>query len=661
MKRPERPAPTVRAAEPTASARAWPPGVEAALLLAAVLIAYLPSLSGGFLWDDAGHVTSPELRSWPGLLRIWIEPGVTQQYYPLLHSAFWLEHRLWGDAALGYRLINLAWHATSAVLLVAFLRRLAVPGALLAGFLFALHPVCVESVAWIAEQKNTLSTVFYLAAALAWLRFEDDRRPTRYAVATLWFLAALLTKSVTATLPAALLVVTWWRRGWPACRRDLLPLLPWVALGAAAGLFTAWFERTGIGAHGADFNLGVVERGLLAGRVFWFYLGKLVWPADLAFFYPRWRVDAGVAWQYFFPVAALLLLGALLWQSRLGRRRGMLAAVLLFGGTLFPVLGFVNVYPFVFSFVADHFQYLASLSLFALAAAGLAHAGRVSRLPLSTPVVQVASVLLVVLLGLLTWRQSRDYTDSVALYRATLARNPDSWVAHLNLASELTARGAADEALPHAQRAVDLKPDFPEALNNLADNLTHAGRAAEALPLLDRALALQPRYAQAENNRGIALTALGRNEEAIGHFQRAIELQPSLAEAHYNLGLAEANRGAFPAAIPHFATTVRLRPDHVGAELYWGLALAMGNRLSEARPHFDRALQLDPESAALRQTYGRVLLQAGRFEEAADQLGEALRLDPRLSGVHLDLAAALDRLGRTSEACYHRLQAGPQP
>src|SRR5882724_8340241 len=259
-------------------------GAVFALVLLVTLIAYLPALTGEFLWDDMGHVTRPDLQSWYGLWRIWFEVGATQQYYPLLHSACWIEHGIWGDATIGYHLINVLWHATSACLLAAFLRRLAIPGAVLAALVFSLHPVCVESVAWISEQKNTLSTVFCLAAALAWLRFEDERRPARYAIAILFFLAALLTKTVTATLPAALLVVAWWRRGRLSWRDDVQPLLLWLILGLAAGLGTAWLESAQIGAGGGDFALGALERGLLAGRVVWFYLGKLLWPFGLTFF-----------------------------------------------------------------------------------------------------------------------------------------------------------------------------------------------------------------------------------------------------------------------------------------------------------------------------------------------------------------------------------------
>src|SRR5215467_4647730 len=185
----------------------------AVLLAGAILFAYLPALQGSFLWDDEAHVTRPDLRSLRGLGRIWFDVGATQQYYPLLHSAFWFEHRLWGDATVGYHIVTVLLHAFAVCLLLQVLRRLKVPGAALAAAIFALHPVHVESVAWIAEQKNTLSAVFYLMAMLAYLRFDEERDMPSYSLASTFFGLALLTKTVTATLPAALLVIFWWRRG----------------------------------------------------------------------------------------------------------------------------------------------------------------------------------------------------------------------------------------------------------------------------------------------------------------------------------------------------------------------------------------------------------------------------------------------------------------
>jgi tetratricopeptide (TPR) repeat protein len=591
------------------------------LFLGAALAAYWPALQGGVLWDDSGHVTHPELQSLDGLFRIWFEIGATQQYYPLLHSAFWLEHRLWGDAVLGYHLVNLLQHAVAATLFGLVLRRLAVPGAWLAAGLFLLHPVCVESVAWISEQKNTLSLVLYLSAALTYLRLDRDRAPRHYALSLLLFVGALLTKTVTASLPAALLVVFWWQRGRLDWRRDVVPLLPWFALGAGSGLFTAHFERVLIGAQGADFNLSALDRLVLAGRVFWFYVGKLAWPADLMFVYPRWSIDASVWWHWLFPAAGLGLLAGLAWWSR--RARGPLAAALLFGGSLFPVLGFVNVYPFVFSYVADHFQYLASLAVFAATGAGL------SRLP--RPAGRIVAVLLIGAGGVLTWNLTPEYRDNVTLYEATLRKNPDAWLAHHNLAIILVDGGRPDEALSHIERTLALRPDYAEGLNNLGNCLRQLGRPGEALAPLERAIQLQPKYAAAHNNLGTALMALGRAEEGRTRFETAVRLQPDYAIAQRNLGQALASTGRMAEATPHLARAVQLNPDDATAQLQLGTALAMQGRYAESLPCFEAMLNLDPESADGHLRLAMTLRALGRTAEATEHYKEAIRLNPSLA------------------------------
>lgn len=619
---------------PTPAAPRRPTGALFAGILLATLAAYLPSLPGGFLWDDAGHVTAPALQSWAGLLRIWFEPGATQQYYPLLHSAFWLEHRLWGDATLGYHLVNVLWHALSACLLVAVLRRLAVPGAVLAGLVFALHPVGVESVAWISEQKNTLSTVFYLLAALAYLRFDEERRPGRYAVAFLWFGAALLTKSVAATLPGALLVIGWWRRGRLEWRRDVVPLLPWFAAGVGAGLFTLWFERVGIGAQGGDFGLDGLKRALLAGRVVWFYLGKLLWPAGLAFFYPRWEIDAAALLQWLFPLTALAALGLAAWWAR--RDRGPLAAALLYGGTLVPVLGFVNVYPFVFSYVADHFQYQASLGMIAfLVAVAVRGFARLRAPRWAGPAL---AAVVVAVLGGLTWRQSAIYRDVFALYTATLARNPASWVANLNLGVALADAGQPVEALPYLRRAEAFKPDFPETLNSLGNVLNQLQRPGEARPLLERAVRLQPRFAGAHNTLGSVLMAEGRAAEGIAAFTRALELDPDLLTARLNLAWAHAEGGRWETAAAFFEQARRRHPGSAEVDFKWGLALVKAGRDAEAVPHFQRGVELQPENVEVRYALGCALLEIRRMTEAESAFEEVLRRDPEHEGAQVGLS-----------------------
>ena len=556
MNRPSRIPPASAPAPAVVDLVPGPTGWICLLIFASTLLAYWPALNGAFIWDDGGHVTRAGLRSLAGLGRIWFEVGATQQYYPLLHSAFWFEYQLWGDAPLGYHLLNVLLHAASACLFGVMLRRLAVPGAWLAALVFALHPVCVESVAWISEQKNTLSTVLYLGAALAYLRFAADRRRAHYALATALFVLALLTKTVTATLPAALLVVFWWQRGRLEWRRDVVPLLPWFVLGLAAGLVTARVEHTLIGTKEAAFSMNAVERVLIAGRVVWFYLGKLFWPVDLEFIYPRWTIGATTAWQYLFPVTAIAALGALWWCRR--QWRGPLAGALFFGGTLFPVLGFLNVFPFIYSFVADHFQYVACLGIFAVVSAGVAEIGARTSLQIT----RFAATLVLLTLGTLTWRQSGIYRDVFVLYETTIAGNPTCWMAHNNLGIALAKAGRKEEAIAHFRQSLQINPDNVEAESNLGSELTALGRPGEALPHLQRALQLLPNLDQGYVNLGLALMALGRSDEGLAAFATAVRQSPRDPGVHYNFGVALASQDRISEAISHFERAVQLKPDY---------------------------------------------------------------------------------------------------
>jgi tetratricopeptide (TPR) repeat protein len=657
------------------------------LVFIVTLLVYYPAVRGGFIWDDDAHVTRPDLRSLHGLWRIWFDIHATQQYYPLLHSAFWVEHRLWGDAVVYYHLTNILLHAASACLLVLVLRRLSVPGAWLAAFVFALHPVCVESVAWITEQKNTLSTAFYLLSMLVYLRFDEKRKPGAYAAALFFFVLALLSKSVTATLPAALLVIFWWRRGRLSWRRDVLPLLPWLVIGAVAGLFTSWVERK-LGAEGADFTLSFAQRFLVAGRVVWFYGTKLVWPFHLFFIYPRWDVNAAALWQYGFPLAAIALVAALWWWR--GRARAPLAGVLFFAGTLFPVLGFLNVYPFIFSFVADHFQYLASLGIIVPLSAALTVA--LGRLP---PPLKTAGWilpgLLVVGLGGLSWQQCHLYRNAETLYRTTIDRNPACWMAHDNLGVILFGRKQVAEAMANFQEAIRLKPnnanahlDYgaalaavgknPEAMQeyelalqfrpnmveahrNMGLLLVQLNRAPEAVDQYRQALQVSPFMAELHEDLGIALLQSGRPADAIDEFEATLQLDPNYAEADLNLGIAQDNMGKVSEAIDSYEQALRLKPDYASAHNNFGVALAQIGRRAEAIVHYQQALQTEPDNADVHYNLGLAFAQTGKSADAVEQFKAATRINPDYAKAHHNLGVLFMRLGRIPEAISEFEQA----
>ncbi len=619
------------------------------VLLLATLAAYQPAWHGGMLWDDDSHITRRELQSGQGVWRIWFDLNTTQQYYPAVHSVFWVLHKFWGDDTLGYHLINILLHALCAFLFAVILRWLKVPGAFLAAIIFALHPVHVESVAWISELKNTLSSLLYLGAMLAYLRFDRGRQERFYALAMALFVMALLSKTVTATLPAALLVVFWWQRGRVSWRRDALPLVPLFVIAAAGGLFTAWIERTMIGAHGAEFRLSLIERSLIAGRAVWFYLGKLAWPANLIFIYPRWQISASAWWQYLYPLGVAAMLIALwLWRNR---SRAPLAALLLFCGTLFPALGFFNVYPFRYSFVADHFQYLASLPIIALFSAGMAHLA--SRWKIHPKAAAATFLVLGLLPGILTWNQSRQYIDAEALYRTTLGRNPACWLAHINLGI-LELNGAPAEAETHFKEALRLKPDLAEAHINLGILAAH-GNIQAAEEHLREALRLKPDSAEARNNLGFVLQSAGRFDEAEAQLKEALRLNPEYADAHYNLGNALLGRNRFEEAVVQYEGALKLVGD--SAEAYNGLGYALQHldRLDEAAKCFQKALRLRPDYPDACYNLGNALHAMNRLEEAVAQYLEAGRLKPDFAEAFNNLGATLQGMGRMEEAAtYYR-------
>jgi protein O-mannosyl-transferase len=600
------------------------------VLVVVTFLAYQPAWHGERLWDDAAHLTRADQQSLEGLKRIWLQPGATQQYYPLTHTAFWVQHRLWGDDTLGYHLVGIALHVAAALLLLRALLLLEIRGAYLAAALFALHPVQVESVAWISELKNTLSGVLFLGAALAYVRFDRSRRKPTYILALTAFALGLLAKSAIAPLPVVLLAVVWWRRGAISWRRDVAPLLPFLAVGLGAGVITAFIERHYvIGALALHFDLGPVERVLLAGRALWFYLGKLLWPVDLMFFYPRWEISRSVWWQYL-PAIGALGVTAGLWALR-RRWRGPLAAWLAFVAALLPALGFVDVYPFRYSFVADHFQYLASLGVIAfvtaVAASWLARQGARRRL-----VGRAAVLAVVATLGILTWRQSRLYTSSETLYRETLARNPGCWLALNNLGVINLERHDWDEAERQFFAALRLNPRYEAALNNCGFVLAHRGAVDESISYYRRALEIWPEYPDANVNLGNALFAQGKLDEAIGHYRTALRTRPGLLEPHNNLAFALLAQGRPGEAIPELEEALRLDPSSTTALA--GLARTLAVSADASIRNGARAVELAERAARLSRRSDPLVLdvlaaayaEAGRFADAVAAAEAAITL-----------------------------------
>jgi cytochrome c-type biogenesis protein CcmH/NrfG len=560
------------------------------LILAVVtMLAYQPAWHGGLLWDDNFNFATPELRSLDGLRRIWFVPRTTLQYYPLLYSSSWLQERFWGDSPTGYHLVNLLLHIGCVVLVLKILRLLRIPGAELATIVFALHPVNVETVAWITERKNTLSGVFALAATLWYLKFDESRSRRSYALAIGLFLLGLLSKTAIVTLPLALLVIFWWKRGAISWRRDVVPLIPFFFLSAAAGLMTCWVEYVNIAYRARTLDFSPVERCLIAGRAFWFQLGKVLWPSNLMFIYPRWEINDRVWWQYLSPLAVLVLLG-ILWSLR-RRSRGLLAGVLIYIVLLLPTLGFLNQYAFIYSFVTDHWQYLACLGIITPCASGIVLlAGQFKRWKAW---LEPGTILLLGgMLFLLTSQQSRMYTDIEMLYRTTIARNPGCWMAYANLGDILYQANRIPEAMDLFNQALRIKPAV--AHYSLGNGLVRTGRTSEAIEEYQQALRIDPDYAEAHNNLGNVFFLTGRTSEAIDEYKQALHINPGNAQAHNNLGNALVQTGRPSEAIDHFKQALRMTPGSASAHNNLGAALGQMGQISEAIEQFKAALRINP-------------------------------------------------------------------
>jgi tetratricopeptide (TPR) repeat protein len=633
------------------------------LLLLITVIAYIPATRGGFIWDDDDYVTENRtLRSAAGLYRIWFELGANRQYYPMTHTTFWVEYHLWELNPFGYHLVNVLLHGLGAVLLWLVLSRLSVPAAWLAAALFALHPVHVESVAWITERKNLLSGFLYLGSLLSYLHFlglgketpeespatahRPGTRPlaTRwgafYALSLLLYVCALLSKSVTCTLPVIVLLLLWWKRGgvrW----RDLVPLAPFFVAGLALGLTTVWAEKHFVGAQGEDWSFSFLDRLLVAGRALWFYAGKLLWPSPLMFNYPRWQIDSTVWWQYLFPVSVAGIL-AVLWMLRRRIGKGPLVGVLFFAVTLAPALGFFDVYPMRFSFVADHFQYLASLGLIVLfVAVGATGLGRL--MPLR-PRAVIGAVLLLVL-GALVWKQGYVYRDLETLWLDTIARNPSSWLAHQNLGKEYLDRDRFAEAVSHLNAAVRLKPDEYKAHDNLGNAMTKQGLLDQAESHYLEALRIRPDYADGHYNLGVLRESQGRLGEAAAQYARALKFMPEHVWAHNNLGLAMVKLDRTQEGLEHFSKALELESDFLPARINMGIVLFGQGRLTEAIAHFSEAVRLEPDSPDAHNVLGAALLEQGKLQEARDQFAEALRIDPTYEEARSNLELVRELMG----------------
>ena len=660
-----------------------------------VAVGYAPAvLWGGFVWDDRVITEAPPIRNWDGLWSIWFSPSDLEfwegHYWPLVYTTFWLEHKLWGFAPAGYHAVNVLLHAANTLLLWRLLRRLAVPGAWVVAAVFAVHPLHVESVAWVLERKDVLSALFYLTAFWTWDRFAEEPyakgRARRYLLTLALFVLGMLSKSIVVTLPAALLIRQWWKLGRIA-GADLIRLVPFFAVGLAIAAADTSFYRS---KEALSFDYALIERVLIAAHALWFYVGKLLWPTGLAVIYPHWevRVADPLAWGY---IAAVMTAGAALWFLRHRIGRGPLAGALFFAITLAPVLGLVDFGYMQFSFVADRYQYLAGIGVIAVIVGSAAacflrwavplrapaEGSPVDRLPAAAKWGAVGAVsVLLIALGMLTWRQAGIYRDNVTFYTHILAHNPtarsaqynlgnalitaqrpeealaafriataqqpDSVDAHSNTGRALMDLGRLDEAAERLRHALEMDPRHKVSLQNLALVRVRQHRPEEALDIYRRLLEIDPRHAGGHSGMGIALHYLGRTDEALQSVDRALALDPTYGEAlvnrelmpqvkaHADAGLARMEQGQFDEAEQHLRYVLQIDPAYTTALQNLALLQLRRQQHDEALTLYRRLVEMNPDHAEAHSGLGVALYYLGRVEEALASLDRALSLDPTL-------------------------------
>jgi protein O-mannosyl-transferase len=623
--------------------------VGVALLASATIVSYWPALRGTFVLDDDDLIAGSRLvHASDGLYRFWCTKEPTD-YWPLTNSGFWIQWRLWGTEPTGYHAVNIALQIAAALILWAILHQLAIPGAYLAALIFALHPVNVESVAWIAQLKNTLAMPLFLSAIWCYLKFDavatdhnsvagvsDTGAPAWQRPATTWcrfslsllaFTLAMLSKGSAAVLPGLLVLILWWQRG-QLGRRDLAPLIPLFVIAIALTIVNVWFQKHGQNIEVRDVSFA--QRLAGAGAVVWFYLSKAFLPLNLAFIYPQWQIDAR-ALRWWLPLAAATAVTIVLfWRRHTSWGRALLFAWLWFCIALVPVLGFTDVGFMQYSLVADHYQHIAVIGAAALVAAiGGTFYQRI--LPSKRPAIIAAAALLSAGLAFLTYRQSEIYAGPIPLYEDTLAKNPDCWPAHNNLGMALRQNGQAEKAIAHYNAALRLKSNYPEAHYNLGNALLDLGHTRDAIAQYQRALAARPEYALAESNWGAALIKEGRQDEAIEHYERAIALDPNYADPHNNLGAALANLGKTQDAIDQFQRAVELKPDFAQAHSNLAVQLMKAGRAADAIAHFQQAIRAKPDYLPGYMNLATGYAETGRFPEAITTAQAALKL-ARASG-----------------------------
>ena len=631
------------------------------ILILFVVLAFTPVWKAEFVWDDESILTANPCIVGPlGLKEIWSTPAA--DICPLTLTTFWAEHALLGLNPLPYHLVDVLLHGLGAILLWRVLRSLRVQGAWLGAALWALNPVTVESVAWITEMKNTESALFFLLSILFFVRWLTAKGRAgggwSYALNSLFAVLAMAAKSSTVILPVVLCLCAWWIEGrwhW----RNVVRTVPLFLMAIAASALSLWTQGLQLATVTDDRWVRTwPERLAAAGDAVWFYLGKLLWPHPLSANYPRWQIDAG-QWVSYLPLLAVIVTLSIFWlRSRSGGAgsRACFFAFAYFVVGLLPILGLIDTYIFRYSFVFDHFQYLAAIGPLALAGACLVVLSN-TLIPKRPWLQSALCAGLLLIVGMASWRRTWVYESADAFWADTLAKNPDSWMAHNNLGIALFGKGQLDDAVAQYQRTLEINPNYAETHNNLGMALFQKGQLDDAVARYQKALKINPNYVEAHNNLGVTLVQKGQLDDAVAHYEKALGINPNYAQAHYNLGRALFQKGQLDDAVAHYEKALRINPNYAQAHYDLGNALFEKGQLDEAVVHYHKAIEINPSYPEAHNNLGNVLVQKGHLDEAIAQFQEAVEIKPNYPEARNNLGNALVQKGQLDSAVVHYQKA----
>ncbi|HSQ31260.1 MAG TPA: tetratricopeptide repeat protein [Gemmatimonadaceae bacterium] len=640
-----------------------------ALALAAItIVLYLPVRHYPFIgFDDPGYVTDNG-RVKGGLTLDAVRWAITAGYFANWHPLTWISHmvdvQLFGMNAGAHHVTNLALHVTNTLLLFGVLYRMtgALGRSATVAALFAVHPTHVESVAWVSERKDVLSTLFWMLTLWAYWAYTRKPGLGRYLLVAVSFALGLMAKPMLVTLPCALFLLDVWplrravlgespRAVWLRLIYEKLPLL---ALAAASSVITFVVQRNS-GAVESLTILPIPIRISNAILAYWGYIEKLVWPSGLALLYPY---PKNIYVGSVLLVLALLIAITVVVARAARSRPYLLIGWLWFMGTLVPVIGIVQVgkQP-----MADRYTYLPSIGLFIMLAWGLTELLQRARAPKA--LAAALSVGAVAMFAVVASAQVERWQSSIDLWEHTIAVTGDNYLAENNLGWDLAQANRSAEAIPHYEASIRLSPRFVGGHTNLALALVAVGRYEEAVAQYKYALQIEPKNYLVHGNLGFALSHLGRLDDAVSEFDEAIRLKSDYVEALNGLGLALARKGDIDGAIRNYNEALRYMPKFPEAHNNLGAALASQGKLEEATRQFAEAIRLKPVFADAHNNFGVALSTQGKLDEAIAQFTEAVKNDPNHAKAHYGLGLALERQGKMSDAAREfstvlRLQPG---